>query len=191
MLITAIEPRRKSLRALYLDGELAVNIDAQTLLSSRFQVGTEITDEELHELLAASDANRAKEKALYLIAHRDHSKKELVDKIRRTASQEAAEKAVDRMEEIGLIDDRDYARRYASVEYELKQKGIDPDFIEELLEELEPEPVGQIGALVERKYLRALDDERGRRRTVAALQRLGYRWEDIRRALKEYEIPEG
>lgn len=203
MLITAIEPRRKSLRALYLDGELAVNIDAQTLLSSRFQVGMEITDEELHELLAASDANRAKEKALYLIAHRDHSKKELVDKIRRTASQEAAEKAADRMEEIGLIDDRDYARRYASelfqrkyfarkrVEYELKQKGIDPDFIEELLEELEPEPVGQIGALVERKYLRALDDERGRRRTVAALQRLGYRWEDIRRALKEYEIPEG
>ena len=76
MLITAIEPRRKSLRALYLDGELAVNIDAQTLLSSRFQVGTEITDEELHELLAASDANRGKrKKALYLIAHRDHSKK--------------------------------------------------------------------------------------------------------------------
>ena len=66
-----------------------------------------------------------------------------------------------------------------------------PEFEEELLEELEPEPVGQIGALVERKYLRALDDERGRRRTVAALQRLGYRWEDIRRALKEYEIPEG
>ena len=199
MLITAIEPRRKSLRALYLDGELAVNIDAQTLLSSRFQVGTEITDEELHELLAASDANRAKEKALYLIAHRDHSKKELVDKIRRTASQEAAEKAADRMEEIGLIDDRDYARRkqvytgiYRFEEHQLmtlKEQWAAP--IEELLEELEPEPVGQIGALVERKYLRALDDERSRRRTVAALQRLGYRWEDIRRALKEYEIPEG
>ena len=71
----------------------------------------------------------------------------------------------------------------------LKEQWAAP--IEELLEELEPEPVGQIGALVERKYLRALDDERGRRRTVAALQRLGYRWEDIRRALKEYEIPEG
>ena len=202
MLITAIEPRRKSLRALYLDGEFAVNIDAQTLLASRFRVGTEITDEELHGLLAASDANRAKEKALYLIAHRDHSKKELVDKIRRTASREAAEKAADRMEEIGLIDDRDYARRYAAelfqrkryarkrVEYELAQKGIDPDVIVELLEELEPDPVGQIGALIERKYARVLDDEKGRRRAVAALQRLGYRWEDIRRALKEYEFPE-
>ena len=202
MLITAIEPRWKSLRALYLDGEFAVNVDAQTLLGSRFQVGTEITNEELHELLLASDANRAKEKALYLIAHRDHSKKELVDKIRRTASQEAAEEAANRMEEIGLIDDRDYARRYASelfqrkcyarkrVEYELIQKGIDPDFIEELLEELEPEPVEQLTALIERKYLRALEDEKGRRRTVAALQRLGYRWEDIRRALKDYEFPE-
>ncbi|MFR8872445.1 MAG: regulatory protein RecX [Oscillospiraceae bacterium] len=136
MLITAIEPRRKSLRALYLDGELAVNISAQTLLSSRFQVGTEITDRGASRAFGGFRANRAKEKALYLIAHRDHSKKELVDKIRRTASQEAAEKAADRMEEIGLIDDRDYARRYASelfqrkyfarkrVEYELKQRGL-------------------------------------------------------------------
>ena len=69
MLITAIEPRRKSLRALYLDGELAVNIDAQTLLSSRFQVGTEITDEELHELLAASDANRASSRKISTIPY--------------------------------------------------------------------------------------------------------------------------
>ena len=64
-------------------------------------------------------------------------------------------------------------------------------FIRELLEELGPEPVEKIGALVRRKSLRALDDERVRRSTVTALQRLGYRWEDIRRALKEYEIPEG
>lgn len=200
MLITAIEPRRKSLRALYLDGEFAVNVDAQTLLASRFQLGTEITDEELHELLLASDANRAKEKALYLIAHRDHSKKELVDKIKRTASAEAAQKAADRMEEIGLIDDEDFARRYAAelfhrkgyarkrVEYELSQKGIDPDLIEELADELEPDPLEQINHLIARKYTAALADEKGRRRTIAALQRLGFRWEDIRQALKEFEF---
>ena len=50
MLITAIEPRRKSLRALYLDGELAVNIHEHTHLSSRYQVGTDNTDEDNHKL---------------------------------------------------------------------------------------------------------------------------------------------
>ena len=85
---------------MYLDGELAVNIDAQTLLSSRFQVGTEITDEELHELLAASDANRAKVKGTLSDCSPGSLEKELVDKIRRTASQEAAEKAADRMEKL-------------------------------------------------------------------------------------------
>ena len=198
MRITAIEPRRKSLRALYIDGEFAVNIDAQTLLSSRFQVGEEISDEELYELIQVSDANRAKEKALYLITHRDHSKKELVEKIRRTSSQAAAQAAADHMEEIGLVNDQEFARHYAAelfqrkcyskkrVAYELAQKGIDPDLIEELTEELEPDPLEQIRGLIERKYLSSLGDEKGRRRAVSALQRLGYRWEDIRRALEEF-----
>ena len=46
----------------------------------------------------------------------------------------------------------------------------------------------QINHLIARKYSAALADEKGRRRTIAALQRLGFRWEDIRQALKEFEL---
>ena len=90
MLITAIEKRRKMLSALFLDGEFAVNIDTETLLQFRYKIGMDITDEQLHELILASDARRANEKALYLLEHRSHSKKELIEKIQRTTSKEAA-----------------------------------------------------------------------------------------------------
>ena len=69
MLITAIEKRRKMLSALFLDGEFAVNIDTETLLQFRYKIGMDITDEQLHELILASDARRDvyKRQKLYYI----------------------------------------------------------------------------------------------------------------------------
>ena len=119
MEITALEPRRHRLVQLFLDGEPAVKLDEETAASLR--PGQQLSDEELHELIARSDAVRAKEKALYLLEHRPHSKRELEDKLARTVGREAAGQAAGRMEELGLIDDADYAHRLAE---ELARKGF-------------------------------------------------------------------
>lgn len=197
MKITEIRPRRKGLSALFIDGEFAMALDTQTLLEQRIDVGKELDDEELHELITLSNERRAKEKALWLISYRSHSKKELRDKIRRTCDAEAAEKAVERMEELGLVNDEDFARRYAeqllygkrlskrAAFYELRRKGIDQATAEEALAELDVDVHEQIRALIEKKY-RNINDEKIRRRAVAALQRLGYGWEDIKAVLEEY-----
>ena len=58
---------------------------------------------------------------------------------------------------------------------------------EELLEELAPDPEEKLREIVERKYRNQLGDEKGYRRTVAALQRLGYGWEDIKTVLAEFQ----
>ena len=198
MLVTALEPRRKRLTALFLDGELAAKLDSETLLQSGLRIGMELDDEELYRLIQRSDAHRAQEKALYLLEHRSHSKKELADKISRTAGREAAERAAERMEELGLVTDAHYARNLAEellqrkrfaarrAEYELLQKGIDRALAQEMVEELAPEPEESLRFLLERKYQRSLSDEKGRRRVFAALQRLGYSGEDIRTALRDY-----
>ena len=200
MQITAIEPRRKSLSALFLDGEFAMNIDSETLLKSGYKLGGDITDEELYELLQASDNRRANEKALYLLEHRNHSKKELVDKIRRTTSPQAAQAAAEHMQELGLVNDAVFAKDYAAellgrkgfsasrAQHELLLKGIDKELAEEIIGELAPEPVEKIKEILARKYERVLGDEKGRRRAVNALQRLGYRYDDIRRALSDYDV---
>ena len=200
MLITAIEKRRKMLSALFLDGEFAVNIDTETLLQFRYKIGMDITDEQLHELILASDARRANEKALYFLEHRSHSKKELIEKIQRTTSKEAARSAADRMEELGLVNDEEFAKRYAAelfnrkgfsgrrAQYELRQKGIDKEIIAQVVEELEPNPAEKIKEIIEKKYLRCLQDEKGYRRAVNGLQRLGYRYEDIRQAISCFSL---
>ena len=154
MLITAMEPRRGRRTALFLDGELAVTLDAETLLAHGWKIGREITDEELHEMIERSESRRAGEKALYLLEHRNHSKKELADKIARTTSRSAAQEAAEHMEELGLVNDEAFARSYASelfcrkgfaamrVRQELLRKGIAREVAEAVIDELAQSAVG-------------------------------------------------
>ena len=197
MKITDIRPRRKGLSAVYIDGDYALSLDTQTLLEHRIDIGREFDDEELHDLIESSNERRAKEKALWLISYRSHSKKELRDKISRTCDRQSAEKAVERMEELGLVNDRDYAERCAQTliftkhmskrgaAMELRRKGIESEIIDEVLGDIEVDEREQIQAVIERKYSK-IDDEKIRRRAVAALQRLGYGWEDIKAVIESF-----
>ena len=197
MKITDIRPRRKGLSAVYIDGEYALSLDTQTLLEHRIDIGRELDDEELHDLIESSNERRAKEKALWLISYRSHYKKELRDKISRTCDRQSAEKAVERMEELGLVNDRDYAERCAQTliftkhmskrgaAMELRRKGIESEIIDEVLDDIEVDEREQIQAVIERKYPK-IDDEKIRRRAVAALQRLGYGWEDIKAVIESF-----
>lgn len=198
MIITNIVPKRKKLSAVYIDGEFALKIDTETIISSPYSVGSEIDDEQLKELIDRAEEKRAKEKALWLLSTRDHSKRELETKIRKTNSAESAQKAVERMEELGLVDDEKFARRYAEelinikhlsvrgAKYKLTEKGINKNLADEILEELAPDPREHIEILIEKKYRKNLSDEKGRRKTVAALQRMGYSWGDIKAVMSNY-----
>lgn len=197
MLITAIEPRKKSMSALYIDGEFVMNLDSRTLIENRFDVGREIDDDDLYEIIKLSNERRAKEKALWMISYRDHSKKELKDKIRRTCDEDSAQKAVERMEELGLVNDENYARRYAQqllftkhmskngAFQSLVQKGIDKELASRILDEITVDSREHIRAVIDKKY-KNINDEKIKRRASAALQRLGYRWDEIRSVFEEY-----
>lgn len=197
MRITAVEPKRKYLSALYIDGEFALQLDTRVLQENRIEAGAEIDDEKLRELIYLSDFRRAKERALWLLSYRDHSSKELFDKLRRDYSEEVTAHTLERMQELGLINDDSYAQRYArdlhakhqspsTIRYKLTQKGIDKNTADEIIESLNIDPCTEIESLVEKKYLRNLSDEKGLKRTVAALQRAGYKWSDIKSVLSRY-----
>ncbi len=200
MLITAIEERKKSMSALFIDGEYAVSIDTVTLISSGKKVGSEISDEELYDLIENSNISRAKEKALYLIEYRQRSRKEIEDKLIPLFGEKASEAAIERLEQLGLVDDESYAREYARsiIEvkklsgkralFELVKKGIDKDLAEEILEEYEVDTVQQIIDVINKKYFRSLDDEKGLKRTINGLRTMGYSWDDIKQAMYELDV---
>lgn len=198
MTVTAIKPGRKGMSALYIDGEFAVKVDTETVLVMKIDVGDEITDEKLHELIRASDIKRAKDKALWLISFRDHAKRELVDKVAKDTSREAAQAAADRLEELGLINDERYASRYAhdllfvkhlspvGAVRKLIEKGIDRDMAQDAVDAHCCDVDENIKAIIDKKYAKALFDEKGRRRCVNGLLRLGYSYSDIKSVLSQY-----
>ena len=196
MLVTAIEPRRRLMSALFLDGEPLL-VDTQTLLQSHIKPGDELTEEALCQLLETSNRRRAQEKALNLLSYREHSKAELVKKLTAASSRQAAEGAAERMVELGLVNDERFARQYAEqllfhkrfgrrrAAYEMAAKGLDKDLIERVLDELEPDSMEQILAVIRKKYTPLPQEEKGIRRMTNALVRLGYGYGEIRAALKE------
>ena len=197
MTITAIKPEKKGLSALYIDGEFAFKLDSEVLISNRFDVGKDITNEELHEVVLQSDNKRCKDKALWLISFRDYSKKELIQKLKKDYSEEAVVTCVSRLEELSLINDESYATRLShdlvnikhlslrGVKEKLRGKGIDKDLIDEILSTLDIDEREQIRIIIEKKY-RNLSDEKSRRRCVSALQRMGFSYSDIKSTLNEY-----
>ena len=68
MLITAVEPRRKAMCALYIDGEYVMNLDARTVIENRFDVGREIDDEELHEIIRLRAPCKGKSFVAYFLS---------------------------------------------------------------------------------------------------------------------------
>ena len=198
MVITDIQKRKRLLNALYIDGEYAVDIDREILLINHVKVGLELNDEDLYKLISKSNNKRAKDRALYCLSRRDYSKKELADKLKKVFGDDASLYAVDKMEDLGLMNDERFAEKYARdlmliKKYspqralrELLKKGIDKYISEEVINNLSPNIHDQIYNLVERKYQKYLIDEKGKRRTVQALMRLGYKWEDIRPVINEF-----
>lgn len=195
MLVSAVEPCKKSMSAVYIDGEYAMTLDTMTLIKNHIKAGVEISDEELHNLIQQSEKQRANEKALNLITYRDHSKKELKEKLSRTYSAETAEEIAEKMQNAGLVNDEEYARKYADellrkkhmsmrgIEFKLREKGISPEIIQIIREELDLDPAAEIQQVLAKKYPSYLQDEKIKKRAIAALQRLGWSWSDIKNAM--------
>ena len=195
--ITGIQPRRKSLQALYIDGEFYADVDRETLYISGYREEQTITHEELCDLLYDSAVSRAKNKGLYLLGFKEYTQKGMIDKLRPETGAEAAEEAVEWLAERGYINDEDYANRYAKelserkkltgqrLIFELKSKGVPDELARQAASELEENPQESLIALLEKRYPNYSADEKEKRRAFAALSRMGYSYSDIKKALQD------
>ena len=182
---------------IFFDEEYSLTVDSEYWYTSEWCVKKEIDEEEAELLKEEIEARRAWLSLLDLLSIRSHSKKEIVLKLRRKYSQSSAELAAQKAEGLGLLDDEAFAQMYANellqrkkygisrIKNELRLKGIDSDIIESVVYSLDIDAKESIINLINRKYLRKLDDEKGRRNVIAALQRLGYSYSDIVAALRQ------
>jgi len=185
---------------IYIDGEYRFTVDGKYWYSEKWHKLKEIDEEELAALESAVSFRRAFNTGMNLLSYRAHGKKELVNKlVAKKHDRASAEKAVERLEELKLINDLDYAEmmvRHLSekkgcagkrIMQELLTKGIDRDTAETALLTLDKNPHSRIIELLENKYGKYLVDEKGRKKVFNALLRLGYSYSEINSALREFE----
>ena len=148
----------------------------------------------------ASSPEAAKQKALSLLDKRDYSRCELLQKLREKGFADAdAEAALDRLCELGFVDDARYApivvRHYAAkgygrrrVQQELQRRGIPKELWDAAMEQM-PEQDAAIDKLL-RSRLRGADpdDRAALKRAADALLRRGFSWDEINAAIERYHI---
>lgn len=160
--------------------------------------GKELSDEEAERLQGAARRGEWKSKAIELLMRKPQSRKELGRKLAEwEASPEEAEAVCDRMEELGYLNEPEYAgrivRHYAAKGFgerklrdELYRRGIPRELWDEALAQIGDEDnASAIDAFLEKK-LKGSHDPKEVKRASDALARRGYRWPEINDALRRY-----
>ena len=138
----------------------------------------------------------AKKRALWLLDKRDYSRAELLNKLTEKGYAEAAAAAaVDRLAELGFVDDARYApivvRHYAAKGYgarrvrqELGRRGIPKELWDAAMTEM-PEQDESVDRLL-RARMRGADpsDRAALKKASDALVRRGYGWDEISAAVE-------
>lgn len=199
MTITQLQETKKGRFSVFADGSFLFSVHKDTFLTCQeLAVGRQVTVETLEEIRLADEELSCKEKALTLLEYSSQSAGRLAEKLSRFYPKETVDRTVARLIELGLLDDLDYGRRLAAdllnlrgyslgrVRQVLYQRRLDRETIDRVMEEIgDLDQIGPIVALVEKKYLGKLRENRGWEKVAAALQRRGYQYDEIRDALAQ------
>lgn len=163
--------------------------------------GMELDATQLEQLDRQGAETSARERAVRMLASRPMTEKELLHKlVMKGEPPDHAQKAVDRLKELDLLDDLEtakhlvrsaLARGYGKgrIRRLLYEKRVPKELWDRVLADL-PEPDEKLQEFLHKRFRGAAPNATERRRATQALLRRGYSWEQVRRAMDAYD-PEG
>jgi len=196
MLISNITKTSESRYTVIFDNEHVLKTTLKVISDHYLHVGSEFDEEELLQLEYESEYSLCELHAMKLISYQPLSRNGMVQKlVRKGENQDHAERAADRLVELGLINDAEYAsmvvRHYSSkglgrkrVENELYRHGVPKELWDEALEGL-PESNDKMYTFIRTRLGEDFDNDQVRKVT-ASLYRKGYSWDEIKHALQQY-----
>lgn len=203
MKILSCKPQHGSYMELSLDNGQIYDIHREIACKYNLTETEDISEDTLIKMLFDNDARRAFHRALYLLEGQSYSYHMMFLKLRGNYEEEVCYEVMDRLTELGVINDWKYAENTARRAAEIKlygprrirqilfQKGIPKSVIDKAVApytdaEYQTE---QITQLLYRKYSRLLDDISDRKKIEkckAALVRMGYGYSPIAEAVRLY-----
>ncbi|MGD8465406.1 MAG: RecX family transcriptional regulator [Anaerolineae bacterium] len=185
--ITALKVQKKNRDrvSVFLDDRFAFGIPA--IVAARLKRGQLLSDEEIEALKAEGESESAYSRTLNYLSYRPRSQAEIVTYLqKREVSAEGIDLIVERLERAGLLDDEAFAQYWVenrerfrprgprALRYELRQKGVSAQVIEQALDGMDV--VGSAHRAAEKKVrqLRNVDEQTFRRKLMDYLARRGF-----------------
>lgn len=197
--ITALVAQKKNPDrvSVYLDGKFAFGLAA--IEAVRLKRGQMLTEADIERLQAADDVEKAREKALRFLSNRPRSEWEVRQNLRKAGyGDETIDRVLERLREVGLVDDAAFVRYWldnrtqfkpkgeAALRQELRRKGVDRDVIDTVLAESEhaEDKAAIRAALAKADRYRQLPRQEFAQKLGAYLARRGFDYETVREAVQ-------
>lgn len=217
MTIQKLEPsqRREGRWLVFLEDGTLIRVGEADVADLGLYRGMELNEEQMEKLQNAAALSQLKTKALNIVSVRSVSRRELVKKLtvrpRKAEREEVlpedaeaareelesrAESVADWLEDLGLLNDAQYARdvvRYCGekgfgehrIRDELFRRGVSRELWDEALEE-RPDSDGAIDRFLQQKLKNWDGDRKELKRVTDALARRGFSWSEISEGLERY-----
>ncbi|MDE5946320.1 MAG: RecX family transcriptional regulator [Oscillospiraceae bacterium] len=202
MKITSIKKYKGSSYEVITDDERTMYIHIDIIHDFGLNIGSEIDENELDEIIYSSNKRKAYQYSLYLLDYRDYSYRELFKKLENTyKNEDLCFEVMNKLVNLGMINDRRYAenlaRKYIEVKKfgiqrakrEMYNKGIMSDTADKALEPYLNYTEENIIELLNKKYARYLsdpDDRKNIEKAKNSLVRMGYKFDEINNAVNIY-----
>jgi regulatory protein len=189
--------RRKRVNV-YLDSKFAFSLEAEVVLTEGLKVGQELSDEQISALAKADNFQRCLNAALHYLSYRPRSESELRERLyRRNFDEESIGRVVARLEELGLVDDMEFAqfwqdnrqafspRSSSLTRLELRRKGVAEEVISQVVTPASDGEGAYRAALSKARRLPVSDYQSFRRRLGEYLRRRGFSYEVINNTVQQ------
>jgi regulatory protein len=207
--VTSVRPRGRQQRwTVHLDGEPWIVVDADLRTKYALHEGEPVSPETRAQAMREAAQLAAHDRATRMLAARGRSARDLGRRlVGKGIGAAEAEKAVDRLRRVGLVDDArfavHYARQKASAGHgrrriagELSRQGVDESHVRTALDDAFSDAgvdaEGQLWSVASRRWqgLARLEPQVRQRRLTAFLARRGHGMDAIRRVLQRLHQPE-
>ena len=161
------------------------------------QNGMEIPDSAWEQIEEEELYRKAKERALYLLDYKDYSYMDLFKKLRNNYPEDTCFRVLDKLSEMGCINDRRYAsnlaRHFCEVKkfgryrafQEMRKKGLTDGVINNALDEYDETEYDRLVEVVQKKLYRYIDKDNGINKLKNYLVRQGYSYSLVKEAVEE------
>lgn len=201
MKITSIEPQRRKNRVnIYVDDLFSIGIDEELKFRYKLEVGMEVDDDFIKDVLEAEEQIKVTNHALNLLSYRQRSEKEVFVSLQRKGYENnLIKKAIDYCKDNNYINDKNFAVAFINdkinlnklgpyrIRQELLNKGVSSDIISTVLV-INPDEQYEMALELGRKRLNSYknDDKNSTYRKLSGyLQRKGYSYDVISKIMRE------